>query len=81
MLSPSLVIIASQRKKLKQGVWLKQMNNYVQFTLFNVIHDITILVDDFWEFMEQKWRFLEKAVIEENNASSVCGSGARLRKI
>ena len=51
MLSPSLVIIASQRKKLKQGVWLKQMNNYVQFTLFNVIHDITILVDDFWEFM------------------------------
>ena len=53
------------------------MNNYVQFTLFNVIHDITILVDDFWEFMEQKWRFLEKAVIEENNASSIRGSGAR----
>ena len=51
MLSPSLVIIASQRKKLKQGVWLKQMNNYLQFTLFNVIHDITILVDDFWELM------------------------------
>ena len=51
MLSPSLVIIASQRKKLKQGVWLKQMNNYLQFTLFNVIQDITILVDDFWEFV------------------------------
>ena len=37
-------------KETKAECETKQMNNYVQFTLFNVIH-VEIFVNNFWEFV------------------------------